>query len=373
MSGGPVGIGVIGTGFGRIAHVPAFLKVRGASVVGIASSTRERAERAAAEHSLPRAFASWQELVACPQIHAVSIATPPRLHAEITLAACAAGKAVLCEKPMAMDVAEAGRMLDAAQQAGVAHAVDFEFREMPAWRYAKRLIESGALGPLRQAHVTWILQSWAVASRPWSWRADREQGGGALGAWGVHVFDYVEWLLGPIASVAAHLSMRISHRPDAAGSPRRVSAEDGAELLLELADGAPATVVISATAPRAKGHWVEIYGEKKVLVIGSDHLTDYGKECRIWEGIAGAESLRPLAIPAEFQLEEEPGDGRVAPVRRLAQRFVDAIREGRRDVCPSFEDGLRAQALLEASMRAHHERAWIDVAAGSLIGSHAHG
>ena len=144
-------------------------------------------------------------------------------------------------------------------------------------------------------------------------------------------------------------------------------------LLVKFVDGTPATMVISAVAPRGKGHWVELYGERKVLIIGSEHLTDYGKGFGVWEGIPETGGLRPLTIPAEFLLEEEPADGRIAPLRRLAQRFVEAIQEGRRDLRPSFEDGLRSQVLLEAALRSHRERAWVDAGAGSLVGRGAHG
>lgn len=177
-----VRVGVIGGGFGRQVHLPGFREVQDAELVGVASRTPEQARQLAEEFSVPKAFATWQELVRSPDIDAVSIATPPACHAAMALEAVANGKAVLCEKPLALTSADAGRMLEAAQRAGVVHMVDFEFRDYPAWRLAKRLIENGVLGSIRHGHVTWIMQSWADPARPWSWRWDRAQGGGALAA-----------------------------------------------------------------------------------------------------------------------------------------------------------------------------------------------
>jgi predicted dehydrogenase len=358
-----VGVGVIGTGFGRTVHIPGFLAVRDANIIGVASSRYEKARQVAEEFSLPQCFASWRELIECSEIEAVSIATPPFLHEEMVLAALEAGKAVLCEKPLALNATQAGKMLKAARRVGCVHMVNFEFREIPAWRFVKRIMEAGELGTLRHVNVNWIVQSWANPERSWSWRADRGQGGGTLGALGVHAFDYIEWLLGPIGSLTAHLGIRVSRRPDESGMWRPVNAEDCCHLLLELKGGAPVNLTISAVALFGKGHWVEIYGEDKVLVLGSDHLSDYGKGFAVWEGVGGSAKLQERAIPGEFQSEGESADGRIAPFVKLAQRFIDAVKEDRTDVHPSFEDGFRAQRLMDLARRAHAERKWVNVPA----------
>ena len=356
-----VGVGVIGTGFGRTVHIPGFLAVRNATVVGVASSRYEKARQVAEEFSLPRCFATWRELIECSEIEAVSIATPPSLHEEMVLAALEAGKAVLCEKPLALNDAQAGKMLEAARRAGCVHMVNFEFREIPAWQFVKGVMETGELGALRHVNVNWIVQSWADPERSWTWRADRGQGGGTLGALGVHVFDYVEWLLGPITSLTAQLGTRISHRPDKSGLRRPVNAEDCCHLLLELENGTPVNLTISAVALFGRGHWVEIYGEDKVLVLGSDHLNDYGKGFGVWEGVRGSAGLQKRVVPGESQFEGEFTDGRIAPFIRLAQRFVDAVRESRTDVHPSFEDGFRTQSLMDLARQAHEKRKWVHV------------
>lgn len=358
-----VSVGVIGLGFGRMVHVPGFLAVRNAMLFGVAARNDEQARHVASEFSLPRYFPSWKELIECPQIQAVSIATPPPLHEEMVLSALAAGKAVLCEKPLALDAAKAEGMLKAARRAGVVHMVNFEFREIPAWQFVKKFLSAGELGSLRYVNVHWIVHSWADPNRQWSWRADRAQGGGALGALVVHSFDYLEWLLGPIKSLAAQLSTQVPQRPDESGALRPVTGEDSCHLLLELRDGTPINLVISTVAPLGKGHWIEFYGERKVLVLGSKNLLDYGKGFRVWVGNHGAKRLRRLNLPGAIEFEMEFEDGRVAPFVRLAERFVDAIQGNKLDVRPSFKDGFRAQVLLDLALQANRERCWVSVPA----------
>ncbi len=357
-----VKIGIIGTGFGRQVHLPACLATPGASVIGVASGQPERARLVSEEFGLPRWFASWQELVESSEIDAVSIATPPALHEPIALAALAAGKAVFCEKPLASTMAEAHRMHEASQAARTPHMVSFEFRELPAWQIVKQLLSDGTVGALRHVQVTWVVQGWADPARPWSWRADGAQGGGALGAWGVHAFDYLEWLFGPIAKLTAQLGTRIPRRPDAAGQLREVTSEDCAHMLLELEDGTPVTLMFSGVAPVGIGHRVEIAGERATLLLASRDLRDYGKGFEVWEGRPEASGLRRVPIPDD-PMSKTFDDGRIAPVQRLMQRFIESIQEGRLDARPSFEDGFRAQQLLEAARQSHQHQQWVNVAA----------
>jgi predicted dehydrogenase len=356
-----VGVGVIGTGFGRRVHIPGLLAVRNAQVIGVASHRPERAREVAVEFSLPRYFTSWRELIECPEIHAVTIATPPKYNEEISVAALAAEKAVVCEKPLALNATQAARMLGAARAAAVPHMVDFEFREIPAWRYAKLMLEKGELGSLRHANVTWMVDSWADPTRPWSWKVDRAEGGGVLASFGVHVFDYVEWLLGPVGSVSAQLSTRIDKRPDESGAWRKVVGEDCCNLLLELWNGTPVSIAISTVAPVGKGHWIEFCGQNRTLVLGSDNLSDYGKGFALWERRSGSPHLREIPVPPEWHFEREFSDGRIAPFVRLAQRFVDAVAGRNVEVRPSFQDGLRAQVLVDAAVESHATRRWMDV------------
>ena len=355
-----IGVGIIGTGFGAAVHVPGFLALPDVKVVGVASARYERARETAHRFSLDHAFADWRDLVDSPAVDAVAIATPPSCHGPMVLRALAARKAVLCEKPLALTADEAERLHDAATTASVTHAVDFEFREIPAWRYVHRLLTDGVAGRIRHVNVNWVVGSWADPERSWSWRASDAEGGGTLGALAAHAFDYIEWLLGPVASVAAHLATRVASRPDERGLTRAVTSEDCCHLLLELASGVPVSLAISAIAPVGKGHWVEIYGEDTVIVLRNTNVADYARGVEVLVGRRGDDALTPADIPRGLRLTTEFADGRVAPFVSLAQRFIEAVHVRGR-MRPSFYDGWRAQLVASAARRAHRERRWVDV------------
>jgi len=176
-----VRIGIVGLGFGRSVLIPAFRAVPNAEVVAVASRHDDRARSIAHECGIPRHFSSWQEMVSCPEVDAVCIATPPALHSDIAIASIGARKAVFCEKPLAVDSKDAGSMWAEARDSGLVHAVDFEFRHVPAWRFLKSLLQNGEAGALRSISINWTVSSWADPNRPWSWRSENSAGRGRRG------------------------------------------------------------------------------------------------------------------------------------------------------------------------------------------------
>jgi len=340
-----VGIGIIGLGFGRFVQIPGFLKVENAKIIGVVSSQHEHAKEITENHSFAHNFKDWRELVSSGEIDAVSIATPPYLHHEMALEAMRAGKAVLCEKPMAMSADQAKAMMDMALEMEVVNMIDFEFREIPAFKFVKSLMDDGATGAVRHVNINWILNSWSDKNRKWSWRSDHALGGGVLGALGAHTFDYIEWLLGPIKSVAANLTTRIGSRPDESGVMRKVSSEDCCNLLLELEDKTPVSLSISSVASHGKGHSIEIYGERKTLILKSGNMKDYGKGFKVFMADYGKESMAELPVDEKY----------------LNKKEYDAIISRKLDVQPSFKEGYRAQLALEAAVRSNETRSWADI------------
>ena len=356
-------VGVIGTGFGRVAHLPALRTIPGVRIAGVASGRPEHARQAAAAFAIPRAFETWEALIDAPEIDAVTIATPTATHATIALRALRARKAVLCEKPLALTLDEAARMREVARGARVVNAVSFVFREIPALRLAQEMVAAGMLGQLRHAHVTWLTSGGADPRRAWTWRSARSQGGGVLYQRGVHVFDYLEWLAGPLRRVMARLTTRVALRPDAHGRPRRVTAEDCTDLLLEFRDGTPGALVLSSVAPQGQGHWITLHGDAQSLRLGSDDPRDYEKGFGLWLGGRGGRTWRRVTIPQRLQFERTFAASGVAPFRAVAQRFVLALQRRRPQDVPSFADGYRAQVLLDAALRSDRVRGWVDVSA----------
>ena len=357
-----VRIGIVGLGFGRSVLIPAFRAVPEADVVAVAGRHHEHARSVASECGIPRHFSSWEEMVSCPEIDAVCIATPPALHSDIAVASISARKAVFCEKPLAHDSSGARTMWAQARHSGLAHAVDFEFRYIPAWRFLKHLLQNGVAGPLRYVNINWTVSTWADSNRPWSWRSDRSAGGGVLGALAVHAFDYIPWLFGPVRSVSGQLSTRIPYRPAQDGTLKETTAEDYCNSSMLLHDDTPVGVTISNVAPCGRGHWIEVDGEDKTVVLGSENLNDYTSGFEIWAAEKG-ERLRKLPIPEEFQIQETYGDARVGPVSRLASQFIRSIQSGQDCTMPSFEDGYRSQLLMDSIFRSNNGRRWVDVPA----------
>ncbi|HEV2762268.1 MAG TPA: Gfo/Idh/MocA family oxidoreductase, partial [Pyrinomonadaceae bacterium] len=191
-----VRVGVIGTGFARTVQIPAFVACEGARVVAVASGRRENAERVAREFGIPSVCDSWRELVAREDVDLVSIVTPPVSHLEMTLGALDAGKAVLCEKPFAMEATQADAMRERARAAGRLAHVDHELRFLPARRMMRDLLRAGAIGRVRHARFTFGGGGRASSERAWDWRPDAGAGGGVLGAIGSHAVDSLRWLLG---------------------------------------------------------------------------------------------------------------------------------------------------------------------------------
>ena len=239
MKKSPVGIGIIGTGFARTTQIPGFRDCMGAKIVAIASRNRERAAAIAKEFGIEHVADDWQELVAHNDVDLVSIVTPPSTHMEITLAALEQRKAVLCEKPMALNAGEAARMVEKAKSAGVLALIDHELRFLNSRRVMRGMLETGAIGSVRHCNYVFRSDYRGIADRAWDWWSDEAMGGGALGAIGSHVVDSFRWMLSTeVTNVLGMLTTHIKQRPDKAnGGMREVTTDDEAKLLFRFADG----------------------------------------------------------------------------------------------------------------------------------------
>jgi predicted dehydrogenase len=192
VSAAPLRVGVAGLGFGRAVHGPALAALPGVSVAAVLGRDPARAYAAAAELGGARACTGLDDFLG-QGLDAVSLALPPAVQETVLEKVIAARIAVLCEKPPALTAACAGRL--AGMAAGLPTAVDFQFRELPAFRAAKDLIDSGTIGGVAQAEIAWHVESYAQREKRWSWKTDRTLGGGVLTLLGTHVLYLVEWLL----------------------------------------------------------------------------------------------------------------------------------------------------------------------------------
>jgi predicted dehydrogenase len=272
----------------------------------------------------------------------------------MALAALGAGQAVLCEKPMAMNADETGRMCEAARSAGMLALIDHELRFLPARRLMRQLIQGGELGRVRHAKFLFRADSRAAADKPWSWWSDERAGGGALGAIGSHAVDALHWLLGTrVSHVSASLAAHVSERRDpASGGPRRVTADDEASLLVNFADGGAAeratgVVSISMTEAGRPEHAVEVLGTEGAL-----RLDGSGSLWRARVGGGGWQEVEAESAPlAEGMRDSEWSRGFTV----FAREIVSALRGGRAAVesAATFDDGHRTQLVLDAARAAH--------------------
>ncbi|HEY5012858.1 MAG TPA: Gfo/Idh/MocA family oxidoreductase, partial [Acidimicrobiia bacterium] len=206
MAGALPGVVVVGTGFGCRVHVPA-LRAAGFEVVALVGRDADRTARRAERLAIPYTATVLADALARPGVAAVTIVTPPATHAALAIEAARAGKHVLCEKPFALDAAEAATMLGAAEQAGVGHLVGHEFRWAPERAVVGRAIAAGRIGEPRLASLVSIVGLVAdPGARLPGWWFDAAQGGGWLGASGSHVVDQVRTWLGEFESVSAAVS-----------------------------------------------------------------------------------------------------------------------------------------------------------------------
>src|SRR6266478_8308796 len=344
-----IGVGIVGCNYGRTVLVPAFRHDQRCDIVALAGTDAGRTAEFARAVNVARGFGDWQALVDEPTVAVVAVAVPPHLQPAVAQRALELGKAVFLEKPLAADLAGAQMILDWGRKSGRPIAVDFNFPELPSWRRAKAILESGVIGRLHNAVVTWNFENQATRLRLESWKTRGNDGGGLLGNFVSHCFYNLEWLCGPISGLTA----RLFTLPDR-------SADGSVALALAFASGAGGSLQVSCASFLGSGHRIELYGEDGTLVL-SNPTADYFRGFELRLGRQGDDVLRPITIAMEDANEHPPCDARTAPVRRLVRRLLDACENGSHP-SPGVVEGYRVQCLIDAARRAHATGRWMDVA-----------
>lgn len=361
-----IGIAIIGTGFARSTQIPAFRACEGARVVAIASKHLENAERVAREFDIEYSTDDWREIIARDDVDLISIVTPPVTHEEMTLAVLDAGKAVLCEKPTAMDADEAARMLRRASEREALALIDHELRFLPGRVRMREMLRSGEIGEVHHAKLLFRSDSRATRERKWDWWSDVKSGGGALGAIGSHAVDAFRWLLGAeVSEVFCTLVTHVTEREDERTNElRRVTTDDEANLILRFADGeltkgTTATLSLSVVEQGSPQHRLEIFGAK-----GGLRIEESGE---LWQARTGAGQwtrVETESAPLAVGMRE---NGWSRGFTLFSRAIIEALREGRNTVAgaATFDDGYRNQLVLDAARRSHQSKRMEDVAAQS--------
>jgi len=331
---------VVGTGFGCRVHVPA-LRAAGFEVRALVGTDGERTARRAERLGVPLALDSFDEALALDGVVTVTIATPPSSHAPFAVAAAEAGKHVVCEKPFALDGAEAQRMLDAVEAAGVVHLVGHEFRWAADRATAARAIAEGRIGEPRLA--TFFATSPLIADPAMkmpAWWFDPAAGGGWLGASGSHAVDQVRAWLGEFESLSADL---------ATIAPRAGDVDDTFSVRFRLASGVTGMLQQSSAAWGRRADTTRVTGTAGALRLERGTVV-----------VADADGEHELPVPEDLALPELPpsDDPRhrfthleLGPYTRLCETLRARI-DGRPDPTPvaaaTFADGVASMRVLDA-------------------------
>jgi len=339
-------------------HLPGLAlcpEVRVAALCDADPATLERARR---QTSVDVTSTDYREIVQREDVDAVIIATPNITHPPIALAAIAAGKHVLCEKPLALNYADAKAMADAAARAGVRNMTAFTYRFVPAMRYLAYLVERGDLGqPFHYRSCR--LQDWGQRNLGWR-QVKKLAGTGELGDMLSHRIDFAHLLVGPMRRLVAGLKRFVENRQ---GAPSDL--DDWSAILAEFQNGATGVLESSKLASGRNESWRSL---DYVEVNGSDRSFVFitGEWNKLQTGRAGGPGLETISVPEEFwrwpgsPRDPREGDPLVTFRYDQAWEFVSAIRE-QRPCRPSFQEGARVQAVMDSAVRSATERAWVDI------------
>lgn len=330
-------VGITGTGFGVRAHLPAFTAHPEFEVVALASP--HNAARVAKERGVPHAFSSCEEMLRGCEIDVVSVAGPPFTHHADVLAALAADKHVICEKPFALNVEQAESMLDAAKRAGTATAVMHEFRWVPQRLAVKELIANNHLSPLREIEITQLSNRLrADIERARSWWFERTCGGGMAGALLSHLIDSANWLAGraPVRSTG-YLRTANPQRKDAQGTFTS-TVDDGCWALIDYGDGLMARVSVDATTP-VESFTLAAHGENRTAVASGTDFDDM----RLFS--VDEDETNELDVKPSPYARFASVDRHVPFIMELLDEFTKQIRTGESAV-PTFDEAVATQRVL---------------------------
>jgi predicted dehydrogenase len=308
---------------------------------------------------------SWEEVVGREDIDLVDICTPGDTHLPIALAAAEAGKIVFCEKPLANNVADAERMLEAVRRAGVTHMLCHNYRRAPAVTLAKRLIEEGRIGEVRHYRGTY-LQDWLVDPEvPRVWRLEKSKAGsGALGDIASHSIDLARYLVGEVAEVAGLLETFVKERPaPEGGGTLPVEVDDAALSLVRFENGAVGSIEATRfAAGRRNYNRFEVNGSKGSIAFNLERMNEL--ELYVEEGPeSGFRTVLATDPTHPFMEGWWPPGHIIGYEHTFTHTVVDLLRalaEGTQPK-PNFEDGVRTQKVLDAVERAAHSRGWESV------------
>ncbi|MDP9989122.1 Gfo/Idh/MocA family oxidoreductase [Arthrobacter sp. FW306-05-C] len=356
--------GIIGTGFMGSVHAHA-VRAAGGEVVAVAGSSQASAEAAAPALGARTAAESPEALIARADVDVIHICTPNATHADLARKAIAAGKAVICEKPLATNVGDALELTTLAAQAGVVTGVPFVYRFYPAVREARDRIQRGDAGRLWLLHGSY-LQDWLAGAEATNWRVDSTIGGAsrAFGDIGVHWCDLMEFTTGHrITRLVAQTSRAYDER-ETGGRLSSVATEDGATLLFETDQGATGSVVVSQVSPGRKNRlWFSFDGTEASFSFNQERpdTLHVGRSDSSSEIPVGPQTLTTPGGRRYAKLPPGHPQGYQDSFNAFVADVYAAVHGQEPDGMPTFRDGLRAALLTDAVVTSAAHQTWVEV------------
>jgi len=361
-----VGIGIVGYGLMGRAHAHGYTVAPHVRELGVTPRLRVISGRdeaavaaAAARYGVAEWTRDWREVVTRSDVDIVDVCTPPGAHAEVVEAAAAAGKAVVCEKPLAADFASAHRAAHAAADAGVPNAIGFNYRRLPALALLRQLVHDGTVGEVLLWRGTFLSDEFLDPDIPFDWRFERRLGGSTFADLGTHLVDLALWTVGEVVEVAAQSETFTRER-----SGRAVDVDEASSALLRFQDGARGTLEVARVCARRPCDFVvEVNGSRGTLRF------DYANLNELWHGdvaddgtFYGMRRIRAEHPSHPYAAEWWPiGQGVgygvtfVNQAADLLERWPGGPWE------PDLVHGARVQAVCEAMEHAAAERRWVRV------------
>ena len=376
----PLHIGLVGSGFMGRCHAHAFRSVSGLFDLAyqpvldyLAERDRTLAKSAAQALGFARWTDDWQQLTNDPKLGLIAITAPNALHKPIALAAIAAGKPVYCEKPLANTSVDAEEMTLAAEQAGLATFVGFNYLKNPITALARDVINSGEIGEVIGFRGVHAEDYMCDPNSPYSFRHE-PIGGGVMADLGSHIVAMARFLIGPISAVTATTHTVYKHRPAAAGSTemRAVEVDEQTRALVRFDSGIEGSIEANWCASGRKMQLTyEITGTRGSIAFSQERMN----ELRIYE--ANQQSAREGFKTIEAGPAHEPyGAFCPAPGHQLGfndQKIIE-VRDllmalaGEKKPSPDFREAWEVQKVIDATLNSARQQCWVDIDAGPVNG-----
>jgi predicted dehydrogenase len=376
-----IGAAVIGTGFIGTVHVEALRRI-GVQVRGVLGSTAERGAARAATLGVAKAYASLDELLADPGVDVVHVTSPNDLHVAQSAAVLAAGRHVVCEKPLSLTAAESRDLVARAAASGLVNAVNFNIRHYPLNQHARDVVAAGALGEVRLVTGHYF-QDWLLLPSDWNWRLEPDRGGAlrAVGDIGSHWLDLMTFVTGRrVVSVMADLATFITSRQEPTGPvetfstdrssetvTRPIETEDAATILLRFEGGARGALSVSQISAGRKNslQW-EIDGSESALAWDSEHPDEiwHGHRDRPNEVLIRNPALMTSGGRAAAALPAGHVEGFADTFAALFRAIYADVAKGRpaaQPAYPTFADGFDEMLVNDAIAESARLERWVDV------------